>query len=382
MKNKIVTIVGTRPEIIKLSSVIQELEASFDHYLIHTGQNYDKNLNEIFFADLNIKSPDFYLNIASADVFESIGNIIIKSGKILKKINPDAIIVYGDTNSCLSVIAAKRLKIPIFHMEAGNRCFDQRVPEEINRKIIDHLSDINFVVSEQARSYLIQEGIPQNKIIKTGSNMPEVLDNFSRKISNSEIIKNLNIKGKYFLLSLHREENVDNKNNLESILSAVKDISNNYHTKIIFPAHPRTLKRIKEFNLNSLLNDNFQMIAPQNFTDYIHLQKHCLCLLSDSGTVTEEASILNITSVTLRQTHERPEGTDYGTSILANISQNDIINSVNMAIRHKEEKFFIKELPDNKHLQVSKIVARTLQSYIHNINFYTWHKKLNIKSLS
>ena len=375
MKNKIVTIVGTRPEIIKLSSIIQELEVSFDHYLIHTGQNYDKNLNEIFFADLNIKSPNFYLNIASADVFESIGNIIIKSGEILKKINPDAIVVYGDTNSCLSVIAAKRLKIPIFHMEAGNRCFDQRVPEEINRKIIDHLSDINFVVSEQARSYLIQEGIPQNKIIKTGSNMPEVLDNFSKKISNSEIIKNLNIRGNYFLLSLHREENVDDKNNLESILSAVKVISNKYKAKIIFPAHPRTLKRIKEFNLNSLLSDNFQIIDPQNFTDYIHLQKHCLCLLSDSGTVTEEASILNITSVTLRQTHERPEGTDYGTSILANISQKDISNSVNMAIRHKEENFLIKKLPDNKHLQVSKIVARTVQSYIHNINFYTWHKK-------
>ena len=375
MKNKLVTIVGTRPEIIKLSSVIKECEVSFDHTLIHTGQNYDKNLNEIFFSDLSLKSPDFYLDIASSNVFESIGNIITKTGEILNTLKPDALLVYGDTNSCLSVIAAKRLKIPIFHMEAGNRCFDQRVPEEINRKIIDHLSDINFVVSEQARSYLVQEGISQSKIIKTGSNMPEVLNNFSSKINESKALSNLNIKEHYFLLSLHREENVDNKDNLKNILSSLDFIASKYNSNIVFPAHPRTLKKLVDFGLKDLLSKRFKIINPQNFTDYIFLQKNSLCLLSDSGTVTEECSILNISSVMLRQTHERPEGIDYGTSILANISHKDIVNAVDMAIRHKNEKFLIKKLPDNNHLQVSKIVSRNIQSYIHNINFYTWHKK-------
>ncbi len=375
MKKKVVTIVGTRPEIIKLSSVITELEKSFDHKLIHTGQNFDENLNDIFFSDLEIKSPDFYLNVAGQNVFESIGNIINKAGEILTKIKPDAVLVYGDTNSCLSVMAAKRLKIPIFHMEAGNRCFDQRVPEEINRKIIDHLSDINFVVSEQARSYLIQEGISQNKIIKTGSNLPEIINKFSTKINQSKVLKNLNITNQYFLLSLHREENVDNKGKLKNILSSLNKISDKYNIEIIFPIHPRTLQRIEGFNLKKLVKKNFKIIPPQNFTDYISLQKNCLCLLSDSGTVTEEASILKIPSIMIRQTHERPEGTDYGTSILANVSENDIINSIEMAIQHNKENFVIKELPDNKHLQVGKIVTRTVQSYIHTINYYTWHKK-------
>ncbi len=369
---KIVTIVGTRPEIIKLSSVINELNQNFDHKLIHTGQNFDKNLNEIFFSDLDIKAPDYYLDAAKENNFETIGTILYKAGSILKELNPDGILVYGDTNSCLSVISAKKLKIPIFHMEAGNRCFDQRVPEEVNRKIVDHLSDINFVVSEHARQYLVKEGIANNSIIKTGSNMPEVLKKFETKIDQSDILKKLNVNENYFLLSLHREENVDNKNNLENIINALSSISSIYNAEIIFPCHPRTLKKIQTFDID--LDKNFKIIDPLNFTDYVKLQKNCLCLLSDSGTVTEESSILNITSVMLRQTHERPEGNDFGTSILANIKEEDITEAINLAINHKKNNFHVKQLPDNCNLEVSKIVSRSIQSFIHNINFYTWHK--------
>ena len=369
---KVVTIVGTRPEIIKLSCVIKELDAHFQHILIHTGQNYDKNLNEIFFSNLKLKTPNYYLGLAKNDSFETIGSIISKTGNLLKQIMPDAILVYGDTNSCLSVISAKKLKIPIFHMEAGNRCFDQRVPEEVNRKIVDHLSDVNFVVSEHARKYLINEGIPINRIIKTGSNMVEVINKFKKEIDNSDVLTKLNIKNSFFLLSLHREENVDDMKKLKTIIEALNEASEEFNAKIIFPCHPRTKTRIKEFNIE--INQNFMIIEPLNFTDYVKLQMNCICLLSDSGTVTEESSILGLPSIMLRQTHERPEGSDFGISILANIKKNDILESIKLAIDHNTDGFKINNLPDNANFEVSKIVVRNIQSYIHHVNFYTWHK--------
>lgn len=369
---KVVTIVGTRPEIIKLSCVIKELDAHFDHILIHTGQNYDKNLNEIFFSNLKLKTPDYYLGLAKNNNFQTIGSIISKTGELLNKIQPDALLIYGDTNSCLSVISAKKLKIPIFHMEAGNRCFDQRVPEEVNRKIVDHLSDINFVVSEHARQYLIQEGIPLNKIIKTGSNMLEVINKFKEQIDKSSIIKKLKMNNDFFLLSLHREENVDVKTNLKTIIETLSKASIKYKTKILFPCHPRTQKKIKEFGIR--IHKNFLIIQPLNFTDYVKLQMKCICLLSDSGTVTEESSILGLPSIMLRQTHERPEGNDFGISILANIKEDDILESIKLALNHKANGFKINNLPDNTNYEVSKIVVRNIQSYIHNVNFYTWHK--------
>ena len=369
---KIMTIVGTRPELIKMSRVIDKFDKFTNHVLVHTGQNYNYELNQIFFEDLDIRQPDYFLNTESDRSIKTIAKIIEKIDDVLDEVNPDAVMLYGDTNSCLSVIAVKKRKIPIFHMEAGNRCFDQRVPEEVNRKIVDHLSDVNFVVSEHARKYLINEGIPLNRIIKTGSNMVEVINKFKKEIDNSNVLTKLNIKNSFFLLSLHREENVDDMKKLKTIIEALNEASEEFNAKIIFPCHPRTKTRIKEFNIE--INQNFMIMEPLNFTDYVKLQMNCICLLSDSGTVTEESSILGLPSIMLRQTHERPEGSDFGISILANIKKNDILESIKLAINHNTDGFKINNLPDNANFEVSKIVVRNIQSYIHHVNFYTWHK--------
>ena len=287
---KVMTIVGTRPEIIKLSCVISELDKYTDHVLVHTGQNYDYELNEIFFEGMGIRQPDIYLGAAGETAAETIGNVIIKTDELIKKEKPDAILLYGDTNSCLAVISAKRNKVPVFHMEAGNRCFDQRVPEELNRKVIDHLSDINMVLTEHARRYLIAEGIAPETIIKTGSSMKEVLRKQKASIENSDVLQRLELEAKkYFVLSIHREENVDSEKNFDRLLRSINTVAETYHMPIVFSAHPRTRKKLesKGFKFSELV----KFMKPLSFAEYIALQKDAFCVISDSGTITEESSL-------------------------------------------------------------------------------------------
>jgi len=374
-KIKVMTMVGTRPEIIKLSRVIGELDKYTEHILVHTGQNYDYELNEIFFEQLGIRKPDYFLNAACANAIETIGNVVIKSNEILEIVKPDAFLLYGDTNSCLSVISAKRLKIPIFHMEAGNRCFDQRVPEEINRKIVDHLSDINMPLSEHARRYLIAEGIPPETIIKTGSPMNEVLFYHQNNIEKSDILEKEKLtKGSYFIVSAHREENIDSEINFNSLLDSLNAISLKYKKKIIVSTHPRTRKKLE---LLGLANENpfIEYMKPFGFFDYIKLQMNAFCVISDSGTITEESSILHFPAITIRQAHERPEGMDEGTLIMTGLNANRILESIDVVTsQHSENPTSIKTIPDYKTDNVSKKVLRIILSYTDYINRTVWHK--------
>ena len=374
---KIMTILGTRPEIIKLSKVINEVDKYFDHTLVHTGQNYDYELNEIFFNDLEVRKPDYFLDVASERTGETIGNIISKSDKILEDIAPDALILYGDTNSCLSAIAAKRRKIPIFHFEAGNRSFDLRVPEEINRKIVDHTSDINFTLTDHARRYLIMEGIRPDKIFKSGSHMYEVLENAKEKIENSNIINDINLeKNKYFLVSMHREENIDDENNFSSLIKILNEIAQNYKFPILISTHPRTQKKLDKLKIHKPKNLIF--MKPFGFFDYIKLQQNAYCVISDSGTITEESSILKFPAVNIRNAHERPEGMDYGSVIMAGISSNRIQESIDVTVKQfKSNKSSFQDIEDYKNMHVSKQVVRTILSYIDVINRDTWKKKIS-----
>ena len=374
---KIMTILGTRPEIIKLSKVINEVDKYFDHTLVHTGQNYDYELNEIFFNDLEVRKPDYFLDVASERTGETIGNIISKSDKILEDIAPDALILYGDTNSCLSAIAAKRRKIPIFHFEAGNRSFDLRVPEEINRKIVDHTSDINFTLTDHARRYLIMEGIRPDKIFKSGSHMYEVLENAKEKIENSNIINDINLeKNKYFLVSMHREENIDDENNFSSLIKILNEIAQNYKFPILISTHPRTQKKLDKLKIHKPKNLIF--MKPFGFFDYIKLQQNAYCVISDSGTITEESSILKFPAVNIRNAHERPEGMDYGSVIMAGISSNRIQESIDITVKQfKSNKSSFQDIEDYKNMHVSKQVVRTILSYIDVINRDTWKKKIS-----
>jgi UDP-N-acetylglucosamine 2-epimerase (non-hydrolysing) len=371
------TILGTRPEIIKLSKVINEVDKYFDHTLVHTGQNYDYELNEIFFNDLEVRKPDYFLDVASERTGETIGNIISKSDKILEDIAPDALILYGDTNSCLSAIAAKRRKIPIFHFEAGNRSFDLRVPEEINRKIVDHTSDINFTLTDHARRYLIMEGIRPDKIFKSGSHMYEVLENAKEKIENSNIINDINLeKNKYFLVSMHREENIDDENNFSSLIKILNEIAQNYKLPILISTHPRTQKKLDKLKIHKPKNLIF--MKPFGFFDYIKLQQNAYCVISDSGTITEESSILKFPAVNIRNAHERPEGMDYGSVIMAGISSNRIQESIDVTVKQfKSNKSSFQDIEDYKNMHVSKQVVRTILSYIDVINRDTWKKKIS-----
>ena len=372
---KILTIVGTRPEIIKMSCVIKELDRNFNHILVHTGQNYDYELNEIFFRDLEVRKPDFFLDVADKSLAKTIANIIFKSDEIIKKIKPDALLIYGDTNSCLSAISAKRRKIPIFHFEAGNRSFDQRVPEEINRKIVDHISDINFVLTEHSRQYLIQEGIKSQTIFKTGSHMYEVIKKFKTKINNAKILNNLKIKkNNYFLFSIHREENVDNLKKLKQIIETIKYLYLKYKIPIIISTHPRTRNRLEKIS-NKIKNKNIKFLKPFGFFDYIKLQTNAKCVISDSGTITEESSILKFPAINLRENHERPEGMDVGAVILSGISKDRVLESVKMTIDHfklKPESF--NDVNDYKNLNLSFQVSRVLVSYIDYVNREIWKK--------
>jgi len=372
---KVMTIVGTRPEIIKLSRVIAELEKYTDHILVHTGQNFDYELNEIFFEQLEIKKPDYFLNAAKENASATIAAVIEKSDEIIAKEKPDAVLLYGDTNSCLSVISAKRRKVPIFHMEAGNRCFDQRVPEEINRKIVDHLSDINFPLSEHARRYLISEGIRPETIIKSGSSMMEVLNYHKDKIEKSNVLEIEGLeKGRYFILSSHREENVDYADNLNDLLKSIEALYEEYKMPIIISTHPRTRKKLESINyLNS--NENIRFMKPFGFIEYIKLQKEAFCVISDSGTITEESSLLRFPAIMIRNAHERPEGMDEGTVVMSGLKKERILDSIRIVTSQiKENKKVINIIEDYKTENVSVKILRTILSYVDYINRTVWAK--------
>lgn len=369
----VMTIVGTRPEIIKLSRVIAELEKYTNHILVHSGQNYDYELNEVFFQEMGIKKPDYFLNAAAENAVETIANVISKSDKLLEELKPDAILLYGDTNSCLSVISAKRRKIPIFHMEAGNRCFDQRVPEEINRKIVDQLSDINMTLTEHARDYLISEGIRPETVIKTGSSMKEVLEYYKKDIEKSKVLENLKLKEKdFFIVSAHREENIDSEQNFNDLLDSLNVIALTYNKRIIVSTHPRTRKKLESLDKKDF-NPLIEFMKPLGFFDYIALQQHSYCAISDSGTITEESSILGFPAITIRQAHERPEGMDEGTLIMSGLKSDDIINAINIVVEQTKENIMniVKDYDTNN---VSKKVVRIIVSYIDYINRTVWKK--------
>ena len=377
MKRKIMTIVGTRPEIIKLSRVIAELQKHTEHVLVHTGQNFDHELNEIFFKEMGVKRPDHFLDAVGSSTAETIGNIIAKADAVMEKEAPDAVLLYGDTNSCLSVISAKRRKIPIFHMEAGNRCFDLRVPEEVNRKIVDHLSDINMVLTEHARRYLIREGIPQETIIKTGSSMLEVLNHHRPQIEASNVLARLGLKTKeFFVVSAHREENIDSPRNFHDFLDTLKAIRDQYDFKVIVSTHPRTRKKMEALGIDGL-GANIEFLKPLGFLDYVKLQMNAYCVVSDSGTITEESSILGFPAITIRQAHERPEGMDEGALIMSGLKKDDVINSINTVVSQLSDSTVgFRIIGDYDVDNVSKKVTRIILSYIDYINRTVWSKGL------
>lgn len=370
---KIMTIVGTRPELIKMSRVIAELDLYTKHILVHTGQNYDYELNQIFFDDLNIRKPDYFLEAAGKNAAQTIAQVIEKSDEVMREEKPDAVLLYGDTNSCLAVIAAKRQKIPVFHMEAGNRCFDQRVPEELNRKVLDHLSDINFVLTEHARRYLIAEGIRPELIIKTGSHMREVLDFYLPKIKASDILKRLNLyAGKFFIVSIHREENVDTVQNLLDLVETLNALAEAYSCPVIVSTHPRTKKLLCDLELGQL-SPHIQFLKPFGFFDYIKLQMEALCVVSDSGTITEETSLLNLPAVTIRNTHERPEGMDVGTLIMSGLKKDRVLDAVRVTIaQYDKNERTMDVVADYEAKSASKQILRVVMSYVDYINRTVW----------
>ncbi len=372
---KVMTLVGTRPELIKMSRVIAELDRQVHHVLVHSGQNYDYELNQVFFDDLEIRQPDHFLGAAGNTVAKAIAEVIATADEVFELEKPDALLLYGDTNTCLAIIPAKRRKIPVFHMEAGNRCFDQRVPEELNRKVLDHLSDINLVLTEHARRYLIAEGIRPETIIKTGSHMEEVLDYYMPRIRSSEVLAREGlVDGQFFIVSAHREENVDSPDNLCDLLETLKALADDYALPVVVSTHPRTRKRLEAFG-ESLSHPLIRFAKPYGFLDYIKLQMAALCVLSDSGTITEEASLLNLPAVTLRNAHERPEGMDEGTLIMSGLKPDSVLASVRVVIsQHDRNRRVIRVVPDYQAGQVSKQVVRIVLSYTDYVNRTVWRK--------
>ena len=373
-KLKIITIVGTRPEIIRLSRVIWNFDRYFEHYLVHTGQNYDYELNQIFFDDLNIRPPNFFLNAAGKSAAETIGNIIIKIDQVLDEIKPDAILVLGDTNSCLSAIAAKKKKIPIFHMEAGNRCFDMRVPEEVNRRMVDHISDINLTYSDISRSYLINEGIKPEYIIKTGSPMNEVLSFYSEGITSSNIINKLNIeKYNFFLVSAHREENIESNENFSKLADLLNQLASKYNLPILVSTHPRTRKKINttDFVFDKLIN----FINPLGFLDYNNLQLNAKAVLSDSGTITEESSILNFPALNIRESNERPEGFEESAVMMVGLNTERVFNALEiLENQSRGNDRTLQMVSDYAVTNVSEKIVRIVVSYIDYVNQNIWKK--------
>jgi UDP-N-acetylglucosamine 2-epimerase (non-hydrolysing) len=376
MTLKVMTIVGTRPEIIKLSRTIQELDSHVKHIFIHTGQNYDYELNEIFFQELDIRKPDYFLDTVGQNAAHTIGNIIARTDDLLIKENPDALLLLGDTNSCLSAIAAKRRKVPIFHMEAGNRCFDQRVPEEINRKIVDHISDVNMTYTEHARRYLIAEGLRPEMIIKTGSPMKEVIYHHMPQIETSDILNRLKLEhSRYFVVSAHREENIESDENFVDLIASIKSIAEKYDLPIIVSTHPRTRNRIASLKLEEL-DHRVHFMKPLGFCDYVKLQMNAYCVLSDSGTITEESSILGFPSVTIRQAHERPEGMDEGTLIMCGLKANRILDSIEIVVKQiSRYSKLIRIVSDYDTTNVSQKVLRIIMSYTEYVNRIVWSQR-------
>ncbi|AVQ17674.1 non-hydrolyzing UDP-N-acetylglucosamine 2-epimerase [Fusobacterium mortiferum] len=372
-KLKLMTILGTRPEIIRLSEIIKKADKYFDHILVHTGQNWDYTLNKVFFDDLELREPDYYLGSVGNNLGETIGNIIAKSYEVLLKEKPDALLLLGDTNSALSAIAAKRLKVPIFHMEAGNRCFDQNLPEEINRKIVDHISDINLPYTENSRRYLLSEGFRKEHVFVTGSPMTEVLEVNKEKIEKSNILTKLNLeKNKYILLSTHREENVDNEKNFNNLVESINSVAEKYQMPIIFSVHPRTQKKLKERNIkfNSLVRE----LKPFGFFDYCNLQENSFCVLSDSGTLSEESAILKFPAISIRTSTERPEVIDKGNIILAGIKKDEILSSLEIATEMFKDENRNVEPYDYLDNNVSDKVIKVIRSYTNIVNRVIWGK--------
>ena len=359
-KIKVLTVVGTRPEIIRLSRVMSILDEHVNHIIAHTGQNYDYELNEIFYQDLDLRKPDFFLNVDVSSLEASVGDIIKKSGELLRQEKPDALLVLGDTNSCMSAYMAKRLHIPIFHMEAGNRCFDFNVPEEINRRIIDHIADFNLVYTEHARRHLISEGLPHRRIYLTGSPMNEVLNHYRPKIDTSKILDTLQLKkGEYFIVSVHREENVDNPVNLKEILKILNRLADQYGMSVIVSTHPRTRKRLESIS-DIKMDERIMFLKPFGFTDYVHLQMNAKCAVSDSGTISEESAILNFPAISIRKSMERPEAQDAGTIILTGFDINVVMNAIGIVIQeyknHRQRQIPSDyQVPDSS-LRVLKLI--------------------------
>jgi len=372
---KILSLVGTRPELIKMCRVIAELDRQVQHVLVHSGQNYDFELNQVFFDDLEIRKPDYFLGAAGDTAAKTIAEVIARADDVFVREQPDALMLYGDTNTCMAVIAAKRRKIPVFHMEAGNRCFDQRVPEELNRKVVDHLSDINMVLTEHARRYLIAEGIRPETIIKTGSHMEEVLNYYLPKIEASDVLSRTGFEvDRFFVVSAHREENVDTPERLRDLLATLRALAATYQFPIIVSTHPRTRKRLEALG-EPIDHPLIQFVKPFGLFDYIKLQMSAFCVLSDSGTITEEASLLNLPAVTLREAHERPEGMDEGTLIMCGLKAERVLEAVKVVTsQHDRRRRTIPVIRDYQAGPVSVQVVRIVLSYIDYVNRTVWYK--------
>jgi len=372
-KLKLMTIVGTRPEIIKLSEIIKKSDRYFDHILVHTGQNYDYTLNQIFFENLGIREPDYYLNVVGDDLGQTMGNILAKSYEIMFKEKPDALLVLGDTNSCLSVISAKRLKIPVFHMEAGNRCFDENLPEEVNRRIVDHTSDVNLCYTEHARNYLNWEGFPKERTYVVGSPMAEVLCANKEKIENSKVLELLQLgKKEYILLSAHREENIDDKNNFMALMGSVNALAEKYNLPVVYSTHPRSRKYIEQRGLK--FHKNVRCLQPFGFADYNYLQLNAFCVVSDSGTLAEEASYFKFPAVSIRTSTERPEALDKGNIIIGSITADQVLQAVELAVEMSIHGDLGEDVPNYVDLNVSTKVIKIIQSYTGIINKMVWRK--------
>ncbi|HFD0527911.1 TPA: non-hydrolyzing UDP-N-acetylglucosamine 2-epimerase [Enterococcus faecium] len=370
-KLKVMTVVGTRPEIIRLSAVINRLDQSeaIEHILVHTGQNYDYELNEVFFEDFKLKKPDYFLNAATGTAIETVGNILIKIDPILEEVKPDAFLVLGDTNSCLCAIAAKRRHIPIFHMEAGNRCFDQRVPEETNRKIVDHTADINLTYSDIAREYLLREGLPADRVIKTGSPMFEVLNSRKDDIQHSDVLNRLGLKeGQYFVVSAHREENISSETNFSHLVDSLNTIAETYQLPIIISTHPRTMKMIEAKGIK--FHELIQTMKPMGFNDYNKLQINAKAVLSDSGTISEESSILNFKALNIRQAHERPEAMEEASVMMVGLEKERIMQG--LEVLETQQKDTLRHVADYSMPNVSEKVLRIILSYTDYVNRVVW----------
>jgi UDP-N-acetylglucosamine 2-epimerase len=373
-KLKVMSVVGTRPEIIRLSRVFAKLDEHCEHTLVHTGQNYDYELNQVFFEDLGIRKPDYFLDAAGKNAAETIGQVIIKVDQIIEAVNPEAMLILGDTNSCLAAIPAKRRKVPIFHMEAGNRCFDQRVPEETNRKIVDHTADINMPYSTIARDYLIAEGIPADRVVKTGSPMYEVLTHYMDEIDSSKILESLDIEsGKFFVVSAHREENVDVPSQLLKLANSLNSIADYYCLPVIVSTHPRTQKRINDQGIQ--FHENIKLLKPLGFHDYNHLQKNAKAVLSDSGTINEESSIMNFPALNIREAHERPEGMEEASVMMVGLDSKRIMQALRILEQQPSgEKRLLRRVDDYSVPNVSDKVVRIIHSYTDYVNRVVWKK--------